>query len=106
MAFAAFIAGVWAAGAMGKMTDSDDPSEVVIDEVAGMWIALLGAPISGPHLLSAFLLFRLFDIWKPGPSDRLQNLPGGWGIMADDVAAGAVAGLLVALLVALPDLIQ
>ncbi len=88
------------------MTDSHDPSEVVIDEVAGMWIALLGAPLTAPHLLAAFLLFRLFDVWKPGPIDRLQNLPGGWGVMADDVAAGAVAGLLVALMAALPGMIQ
>ena len=97
MAFAAFIAGVWAAGAMGKMTDSDDPSEVVSDEVAGMWLALIGIPVTWPGLLAAFLLFRLFDVWKPGPINRLQNLPGGWGVMMDDVAAGAVAGGLVVL---------
>ncbi len=97
MVLLALVAGVWAAGVMETMTGSHDPSEIVIDEVAGMWLALIGIPVTWPGMLAAFLLFRLFDVWKPGPINRLQNLPGGWGVMMDDVAAGALAGGLVVL---------
>ena len=97
MVLLALVAGVWAAGVMETESGSRDPSEIVIDEVAGMWLALIGIPVTWPGLLAAFLLFRLFDVWKPGPIDRLQNLPGGWGVMMDDIAAGAVAGGLVVL---------
>ena len=68
---------------------------MVIDEVAGQWIALINSRADLVHLLAAFLLFRLFDILKPWPARRLERLPGGWGIMFDDVAAGVYA-LLVA----------
>jgi phosphatidylglycerophosphatase A len=71
-----------------------DPSSVVVDEVVGMGVALSFLP--EPHLyyaLSAFLLFRLFDIWKPFPWRKLQDLPGGWGIVVDDVGAGLYANL-------------
>jgi len=76
-----------------------DPGPVVIDEVVGQMIACAplvrwGAPIPVRLWIVSFLLFRLFDVWKPGPIRRLQDLPGGWGIMADDVAAGIVAGAL------------
>jgi phosphatidylglycerophosphatase A len=72
---------------------------VVIDEVAGQWIALIGIRADWEHALLALALFRLFDIWKPWPVRRLERLPGGTGIMLDDVAAGALAlalGLLLA----------
>jgi phosphatidylglycerophosphatase A len=68
-----------------------DPQFVVIDEVAGQWIALLGSRANWRHALIALLLFRLFDIAKPFPIRRLENLPGGWGIVFDDVAAGLYA---------------
>jgi phosphatidylglycerophosphatase A len=76
-----------------------DPGQVVIDEVVGQLIACApltrwGTPIPIPLWIVSFLLFRLFDVWKPGPIRRIQDLPGGWGIMADDVAAGVVAGAL------------
>jgi phosphatidylglycerophosphatase A len=76
-----------------------DPGPVVIDEVVGQMIACAplarwGAPIPIRLWIVAFLLFRLFDVWKPGPIRKIQDLPGGWGIMADDVAAGVVAGAL------------
>ena len=74
-----------------------DPGEVVIDEVAGMWIALLPAGVIWWQILAAFVLFRAFDILKPGPvgwADR--RLPGGLGIMADDLIAGALAALVLA----------
>ncbi len=72
-----------------------DPSLVVIDEVVGQWLALLFLPFFNWQIaLGAFALFRLFDIWKPFPIDRSQNLKGGWGIMLDDVLAGIYANLV------------
>ncbi|HUI09166.1 MAG TPA: phosphatidylglycerophosphatase A [Bacteroidota bacterium] len=68
-----------------------DPSIVVIDEIVGMWIALAGIAPGAAAALSAFLLFRAFDILKPEPAGRLERLGGGWGIMLDDVVAGIYA---------------
>ncbi len=68
-----------------------DPQFVVIDEVIGQWIALLFCPFDWLHALIALVLFRLFDITKPFPARQLENLPGGWGIVFDDVAAGLYA---------------
>ena len=75
-----------------------DPSWVVIDEVAGQWTALLGLGAATlPGLAAAFLLFRLLDIWKPGPIGWADRQHGAFGIMADDVLAGSmVAGVLAA----------
>lgn len=73
-----------------------DPGWVVWDEVVGVWLAVLLAPRDwSPAALgwgAAFVLFRVFDIAKPGLIRRCERLPGGWGVMADDVAAGAAAG--------------
>jgi len=71
--------------------EETDPSAIVLDEVLGMGVALLGVPREFPFVLMAFILFRLFDIWKPFPIHRLQKLPGGWGIMMDDLVAGLYA---------------
>jgi phosphatidylglycerophosphatase A len=68
-----------------------DPPAIVIDEVAGMWLAALAIPLSLYDLAAVFLLFRLFDAVKPAPLPRLERLPGGWGIVADDLAAGLLA---------------
>ena len=71
-----------------------DPSSVVVDEVVGMMVSMAFLP--APHgyfALIAFILFRLFDIWKPWPWKKLQYLPGGWGILVDDVGAGLYAVL-------------
>jgi phosphatidylglycerophosphatase A len=68
-----------------------DPQFVVIDEVAGQWIALLFSPFDLRHALIALILFRLFDITKPFPVRRLERLPAGWGIVLDDVGAGLYA---------------
>ena len=96
--------GVWAGGVMEEEY-GEDPSQAVIDEVAGQWIALLFIPFSPLTVLLAFILFRLFDVLKPGPVDWAQRLPGGWGIMSDDVLAGVFANLLLrALMLALPML--
>lgn len=88
-AVAAIGAGLWAIPRAGGEAD---PGWVVIDEVAGMWLAML--PLAHPTLpgvAAAFALFRLFDIWKPGPVGRLDRVPGRVGVMADDVAAGLFA---------------
>lgn len=74
-----------------KEAGERDPNHVVLDEVAGMGTALLGVPQDPQMAVVAFLLFRLFDIWKPYPIRGLQDLPGGWGIMLDDLLAGAYA---------------
>lgn len=83
--------GVLASGRVELLSGREDASEIVIDEVAGMWLAAAGAGTDLVQLGAAFVFFRLFDIWKPGPINRLQSLPGGWGVMADDIAAGALA---------------
>lgn len=84
--------GVPAATIAAKESGREDPGFVVIDEVAGQWIALLGCrPRDWPHALIALLLFRLFDITKPFPARQLERLPEGWGIVFDDVAAGLYA---------------
>ena len=86
--------GIWAATRTEKVLQRKDPSIVVIDEVAGQMIALLSGPFwlhTWWSILTAFLLFRLFDIWKPYPIRRLETLESGLGIMADDVLAGVYA---------------
>lgn len=85
------IAGVPAATIAARESGREDPQFVVIDEVAGQWIALLGCPIEWRHMLISLALFRLFDITKPFPIRRLENLPEGCGIVFDDVAAGLYA---------------
>ena len=95
----AFAIGVWATGRMS--TDRDpDPGAATWDEFVGMWITALPMaervvklfnPVAFGWLALAFVLFRAFDVWKPWPCRRLERLPGGWGIMLDDVAAGVWA---------------
>jgi phosphatidylglycerophosphatase A len=101
-AFAALVAtliGIPASTLVARESGRKDPGFVVIDEVAGQWIALIAIHPDWQHAVLALLLFRLFDIWKPWPIRRLEALPEGTGIMLDDVAAGALAlavGLAVA----------
>jgi phosphatidylglycerophosphatase A len=83
--------GIPAATIVERQSGRHDPQFVVIDEVAGQWIALLFSPADWRHALIALVLFRLFDIVKPFPVRRLERLPGGWGIVFDDVAAGLYA---------------
>ncbi|MGE0561932.1 MAG: phosphatidylglycerophosphatase A [Flavobacteriales bacterium] len=71
-----------------------DPSKVVIDEVAGMWISMLFVPFNYLNLLIAFILFRLFDIFKPIGIRKLEQLNGGLGVMADDILAGVYSNLV------------
>jgi len=86
---------VWAAGLSARKRCDPDPSFVVVDEVLGQWIALAGATVlNWKTWLAAFLLFRLFDIVKPPPARQFEGLPGGWGIVMDDVMAGVYAALV------------
>ncbi len=72
----------------------EDPSQTVIDEMVGMWIAVLGLPLDWKYWLAAFLLFRFFDIFKPVGIRRMEKIGGGWGVMLDDVLAGVYSNLL------------
>jgi phosphatidylglycerophosphatase A len=90
-ALAATLIGIPAATIAAREAGRKDPGFVVIDEVAGQWIALIGMRPDWRHAALALLLFRLLDIWKPWPIRRLEQLPEGTGIMLDDVAAGALA---------------
>ena len=90
-----FLPAVWAADVTARALKKKDPGLVVVDEVIGQWIALAGArSLHWETYLAAFILFRIFDIWKPPPVRQLEALPGGWGINADDVMAGAYAAVL------------
>ena len=89
-----FLIGVNASSIVSYKERDSDPSKVVIDEWAGMWIALLMIPNEWVWLGIAFLLFRFFDIIKVYPANRFERLPGGWGIMMDDVVAGLYAGVV------------
>ncbi|SUZ31921.1 Phosphatidylglycerophosphatase A [Roseibaca ekhonensis] len=105
--FIAFGIGWWATISETRGRTDADPSEIVIDEVVGMWIALwpvsLGAMMQGvdvtalwPGWVAAFLAFRVFDIWKPGPVGLADRMHTPLGVMLDDVIAGALATLVVA----------
>ena len=83
--------GIPAATIVARESGREDPGFVVVDEVTGQWIALLGSGFNWSNPLIALVLFRLFDITKPFPVRRLEALPGGWGIVFDDVAAGLYA---------------
>lgn len=96
--------GVWISDEYGQQTGITDPKDCVIDEFAGQWIACSFAAMApapdgiasfGARLFFAFVLFRLFDIAKPWPISKAENLRGGLGIMADDVVAGLIAGFVV-----------
>ncbi|MBC7900482.1 MAG: phosphatidylglycerophosphatase A [Saprospiraceae bacterium] len=94
--------GVWAASRSTELLGNLDPSQAVVDEVIGQLIVFLFVPfgISWPFILTGFLLFRLFDVWKPYPIDSLQNLPAGIGVCADDILAGVYAGICLAVIYA------
>ncbi|PTQ71920.1 phosphatidylglycerophosphatase A family protein [Celeribacter persicus] len=102
----AFVAGLWATQKMIQAKGEEDPSEIVIDELVGMWIALIpvsigsamaGAPSTAlwPAWPTAFLAFRLFDIWKPGPVGWADRRGDALGVMLDDVIAGVFAAIVV-----------
>jgi len=83
---------IWAADVTASSVRQKDPRLVVVDEVLGQWIAVAGATqVNWKAWLGAFVLFRLFDILKPPPVRQLENLPSGYGIVADDLMAGLYA---------------
>lgn len=87
---------IWSATAYATAKADKDPGQVVIDEVLGVWLALAGATaLNWKSWTLAFALFRIFDIWKPPPLRRLESLPGGTGIVADDLGAGLYAALVI-----------
>ncbi|GAW34929.1 phosphatidylglycerophosphatase A [Roseovarius sp. A-2] len=103
---AAFTLGTWATAQETKGKDDHDPSEIVIDEVAGQWLAFLPVSIGAAHAgvaltalwpgwITAFLAFRLFDIWKPGPIGWADRRGDALGVMLDDILAGLAAALCV-----------
>lgn len=109
---AAFAAGWWATAQITRGADDHDPSEVVVDELAGQWIALLPLSWSAwtmeidilrlwPGWIAAFALFRLFDIWKPGPVGWADRRGDALGVMLDDVIAGVFAAIGVVILAGL-----
>ena len=95
---AVLIVGVWAAHGTERALNLKDPGPVVIDEVLGMLMTLAFMPLSIGGIVAGFLLFRIFDVIKPFPAGRLEHLPGGFGIMADDAMAGIYANLSLRLL--------
>lgn len=93
--------GVWASGIAERHFQALDPGPVVIDEVLGMLITLAFVPVGWSGALAGFFLFRVFDIVKPFPSGRLERLPGGLGVMADDAMAAVYANAALRLLMGL-----
>ena len=90
--------GVWSSAASERHLGVTDPGVIVIDEVAGMLITLLALQPTWGGVLAGFLAFRFFDVVKPFPARWAERLPGGWGVMADDVIAGLYAHLALRLL--------
>lgn len=85
------VAGTWAAGEMEVLLKTHDSGVIVIDEIAGFLLATIGVPFGWRTMMVAFLLFRLFDMVKPFPIGRIdRQVAGGFGVMADDLAAGLV----------------
>ena len=89
-----FVLGGVAAARVAARAGQKDPGIVVVDEVVGQWVSLLLLPLTPLTAALGFFLFRIMDVLKPWPARDLERLPGGWGIMADDVMAGVYANLL------------
>ena len=98
-----FAVGVWSANAAERHFGGVDPAPVILDEVVGMLITLAFLPVNITGAIVGFLLFRLFDVVKPWPANRLEAVHGGLGVMADDAMAGVYGNVAMRLLVvALP----
>ncbi len=89
-----FVVGVWASGRYARAIGRGDPGSVVIDEIAGQWLAILPVALDWRYYIVAFVLFRFTDITKPWPCRPAERAPGGVGIMLDDIVAGVYAGVL------------
>jgi phosphatidylglycerophosphatase A len=89
--------GVWAASVVARELGKKDPQIVVVDEVAGLLVTMLPmGQVSWLAVGIGFALFRLFDVFKPWPIRKLEELPGGWGIVLDDIAAGMFGAAVMA----------
>jgi phosphatidylglycerophosphatase A len=91
---AMFVAGSWGGSVAERHFGRTDPGQVVIDEVMGMLITLFLNPVGWTGAIAGFFLFRLFDVIKPYPANRLEKLHGGIGVMADDAMAAVYANLV------------
>ncbi|MCB9991471.1 MAG: phosphatidylglycerophosphatase A [Rhodospirillales bacterium] len=89
------IVGYMAADRFEKSTGTHDAGAIVVDEVVGIWVTLLVTPLTHIGLILAFVLFRVFDIFKPWPVSYFDKMPGAFGVMADDVMAGLYAALCI-----------
>jgi len=95
ISFALLYPAIWAAGVVAAQSGKNDPALVVVDEVAGQWLTLAGAlRFNWKTFVIAFLLFRFFDILKPPPIRLIERVPGGSGIVLDDMMAGAYGALV------------
>jgi len=101
LVFALFFLGTAVSSRYAAELGRPDPGRIVIDEVCGQLLALAFLPSAWPAVAMSFALFRFFDIIKPWPIRKLERIPGGWGIMADDVGAGLAAALLARLILLL-----
>ena len=90
--------GVWSTNEL-ESEWGKDPSKVVVDELIGVWIAVLWIPVETQWLILGFILFRFFDILKPLGIRRLESIKGGWGVMLDDVGAGIYANIVLQIIV-------
>lgn len=93
-----FFLGVLSSQLEEKRTGLKDEGKIVIDEIIGVFITFIGFSLSPVIIIIGFILFRLFDIFKPFLIDRVQNLPGGWGVMVDDLVAGIASNLVLRLI--------
>ncbi len=96
---AVFLIGIWASTVVVETFKDKDPEYVVIDEMAGYMVSMIGFYPSWQHLLIAFVLFRIFDILKPPPIKMFEKLPSGLGVMADDIIAGIYTWIIMFILV-------
>jgi phosphatidylglycerophosphatase A len=95
------ILAIWTSGVAARVMGLKDPRPVVIDEAAGLFVTLLFLPAGPATVAIGFVLFRLMDILKPFPARRAEGLPGGWGIVVDDLVAGVYANCALRILVTL-----
>ncbi len=90
---------VYVSGRAEKIYGKKDDQRIVIDEIAGFLLAMLPVAINFLNLAFAFVLFRIFDIWKPYPLRKFQEFPGGWGVVVDDIGAGIYTAAILLILV-------
>jgi len=99
LTLALLVMGVWSAGKTCQILNKKDASQVVMDEIVGMMVTMIGIPIVPYWLVSGFFLFRLLDIVKPSPAKYFdEKVPGGWGVMMDDVVAGIYGNVILHLM--------